>query len=96
MYKHVSDVDLYVGMLMEYDMDNADSDEDEKFVGPSIACIIGDQFLRLKIGDRFFYENENQPSSFTNGIIMDIFGCPKRQGFDERSAISAICHSKCC
>ena len=35
--------------------------------GTTTRCIIADQFQRLKKGDRFFYENADQPSSFTKG-----------------------------
>ena len=49
-YGSVDDVDLYVGMLSE------DKVEDCSLGELSIA-ILGDQFLRLRDGDRFWYEN---------------------------------------
>jgi len=48
-YNSVDDVDLYVGGFME----NAHEDS---ILGPVFKCIIGDQFARLKKGDRFFYD----------------------------------------
>ena len=36
-------------------------------VGTTIRCILADQFVRLKKGDRFFYELAGHPSSFTSG-----------------------------
>jgi len=43
-------MDLYVGVLMEAHMAGAQ-------VGPTAGCIIADQFLALKKGDRFWHEN---------------------------------------
>ena len=34
-------------------------------VGDTFLCIIGDQFARLKFGDKYFYDLEGQPGSFT-------------------------------
>lgn len=50
-YKSPSDIDLFVGGLLE-------SSEDDAIVGPTFRDIIADQFSRLKRGDRYFYEND--------------------------------------
>jgi peroxidase len=34
-------------------------------VGPTFQCIIADQFLKLKRGDRYFYDLAGQSGSFT-------------------------------
>lgn len=42
----LDNVDLYVGALMEDAVSGA-------MVGPTLACIIGDQFKRIRDGDRY-------------------------------------------
>ena len=37
-------------------------------VGPTFGCLLGQQFQILKLGDRFWYENNIPPSAFTKGI----------------------------
>ena len=59
MYRYVEDVDFYIGMLSEL------PESQDSMVGTTLRCILGDQFARLKRGDRFFYELGDQPSSFT-------------------------------
>jgi len=51
-YKHVDDIDLYVGGFLE-------AAHGDSILGPVFKCIIGDQFARLKKGDRFFYDLGN-------------------------------------
>ncbi|XP_033103477.1 thyroid peroxidase-like isoform X2 [Anneissia japonica] len=57
-YKHVDDVDLFLGGLCETSVSGAS-------VGPTFSCIIGEQFLRLKYGDYFWHERGDIRSSFT-------------------------------
>ncbi|CAG0904174.1 unnamed protein product [Cyprideis torosa] len=57
-YAHVDDVDLFVGGMLEPIVPGAE-------VGSVFLCIIGDQFIRLQRGDRFYYEWGDQPHSFT-------------------------------
>jgi len=38
-------------------------------MGNTFLCLFADQFLRLKQGDRFFYEHGGQPGSFTPGVF---------------------------
>jgi len=55
-YRHVDDVDLFVGGFLE-------DPHQDSILGPVFKCIIGDTFARLKLGDRFFYDlDKNGPN----------------------------------
>ena len=58
-YKHVDDVDLFVGGILEEPNDDA-------FIGQTFQVLIVDTFLRLKYGDRFFYDLGSQHNTFTS------------------------------
>nr|CAD7442712.1 unnamed protein product [Timema bartmani] len=58
LYEHVDDVDLFVGGVLE-------RHTDDSLLGPTLQCIIAEQFHRSRTGDRYFYENRNQPYPFT-------------------------------
>ena len=57
----MEDVDLFIAGVSERPAKGA-------VVGPTFQCIIADQFLRLKRGDRYFYDLGGQSGSFTEGI----------------------------
>ncbi len=67
LYEHVDDVDLFVGMFSERPMKGA-------LVGPITLCIVGDQFARLKKGDRFFYDLGGQQgeAAFTPSQLTEV------------------------
>lgn len=67
LYESVHDIDLYTGALAE--LPNAGS-----IVGSTFMCLIADQFVRLQRGDRFWYELDGQPHSFTEGKFF-LFLC---------------------
>merc|ERR1712010_194482 len=48
-YRTIDDIDLFVGGSLE-------QPHEDSLVGPVFKCIIGDQFARLKKGDRYFYD----------------------------------------
>lgn len=57
-YKSVDDIDMYTGALAELPLEGS-------LVGPTVTCLLTDQFLRLQRGDRFWYETSEQPQAFT-------------------------------
>jgi len=44
--------------------------EEGSMVGPTTRCILSDSFFRYKYGDRFFYDVQGQPGSFSQGILF--------------------------
>ena len=57
----MKDIDLFIGAIQELPT------EEDSLVGSTFLCLIGDVFARMRFGDRFFYDNENQAGSFTEG-----------------------------
>ncbi|GBM95063.1 Peroxidase [Araneus ventricosus] len=58
MYNDVKDVDMLIGMLMEYHYPGS-------LLGPSATCVNIIQFYSLQKGDRFYFDHEGPGSSFT-------------------------------
>jgi peroxidase len=71
-YASPDDIDLYVGGFSEFPVEDA-------VIGPTFLCIVGDQFTRLKRGDRFFYEFGG-PQGFTPGNAI-LSGQKKKKTF---------------
>ena len=64
-YGNVDDIDLFTGGLAERPVTGG-------VVGPTFACIIGQQFLNLRKGDRFWYENGNHPGAFNSAQLQEL------------------------
>ena len=65
-YDSVDDIDLFTGGILE-------RNHRDGLVGPTFKCIIGDQFLRLKRGDRFYYEYGDDPRTrFTEAQLQEL------------------------
>ena len=57
-FSDVNDIELFVGGLLEARLPNS-------YVGETFACILGEQFRALKLGDSYWYEREE--NGFTEG-----------------------------
>jgi len=65
LYKHVDDLDLTVAFLETHVKD--------ALFGPTLRCIVGEQFYRSRVGDRFFFEHKDMPHSFSEGNILNFW-----------------------
>jgi peroxidase len=59
-YSTPDDIDLWSAGVSERPLPGS-------MVGPVFGCIMGETFKNLRLGDRFWFENAGQPSSFTQG-----------------------------
>ncbi|KAJ1520556.1 hypothetical protein ONE63_003672 [Megalurothrips usitatus] len=64
-YAHADDVDVLVGGMSEQPSDGA-------LVGPTLRCIVSEQMVRSRRGDRYFYDNPEQPYPFTPEQVREI------------------------
>ncbi|XP_046449770.1 chorion peroxidase-like isoform X2 [Daphnia pulex] len=64
-YGSVDDIDVFVGGLAEVPFPGA-------IAGPTMSCLIAEQFNKLKFSDRYFYELGGQPHSFTAAQLAEI------------------------
>lgn len=73
-YSCVDDIDFFIGGLIESGKDGT--------LGPTFKCVIGKQFERFKIGDRFWYETDDRDIAFSaeqlstikkNSLLSKIF-----------------------
>lgn len=62
LYSSHDDVDLTVGGAVEAHVEGS-------LAGPTFLCILTEQFYRTRVGDRFWYENGDPLTGFTEGKI---------------------------
>ncbi|XP_050539391.1 lactoperoxidase-like isoform X2 [Daktulosphaira vitifoliae] len=64
-YKSVNDIDAYTGLVSEKPIRGG-------LLGPTITCLLADQFLRIKEGDRYWYETDEKPQAFDEDQLLEI------------------------
>ncbi|KAG8182839.1 hypothetical protein JTE90_000445 [Oedothorax gibbosus] len=65
LYESVHDVDTYSAGLAEYYVKGG-------FVGRTFGTILGEQYRRVKFGDRYWFEHGGQAGSFTPEQLVEI------------------------
>ncbi|XP_058457785.1 myeloperoxidase-like [Malaya genurostris] len=65
-YDQPDNVDVYSGALSEPPVKGG-------VVGPLLTCLLGDQFVRLKQGDSFWYERKKGLQRFTRDQLRQIY-----------------------
>uniref|UniRef100_A0A2L2Y7L8 Peroxidase n=1 Tax=Parasteatoda tepidariorum TaxID=114398 RepID=A0A2L2Y7L8_PARTP len=65
LYESPHDIDLYSAGLAEYYVPGG-------FVGPTFGAILGQQYKRIKFGDRYWFEHGNEAGSFTPEQLLEI------------------------
>merc|ERR1719350_2625917 len=79
----VSDVDLFVGGLLETALPGA-------LLGPTFACIIREQMIRTKVTDRFFYSNTERPQALNKNQVETIERHSLARLFCDNSEVSFL------
>uniref|UniRef100_A0AAR5Q3E0 Peroxidase n=3 Tax=Dendroctonus ponderosae TaxID=77166 RepID=A0AAR5Q3E0_DENPD len=64
-YASPQDVDLIIGGLLE-------KPKSDSLFGPTFSCIVADQMIRTRLGDRYFLDNPDQPKPFTYEQLREI------------------------
>jgi len=83
LYASPDDVDFFVGGMSEKPVKPG-------LLGWTFLCVVGDQFARVKKGDRFFYDLGGQPSSFTPPQLQQIRRASWARILCDNSRIGAV------
>ncbi|XP_023242111.1 lactoperoxidase-like [Centruroides sculpturatus] len=78
LYESVDDVDLIPAALSERKSENAG------ILGPTHSCLTAEQFARMRIGDRFWYENKDVFSE----VAVQL--CPRDRRANEHVELTVI------
>lgn len=65
LYKNVEDIDFFPGGMSETPLEGS-------LLGWTFTCVVGDQYTRLRNGDRFFYDFGGQTGSFREDQLDQI------------------------
>lgn len=65
LYVSHEDVDLTVGASLEAHVAGA-------LAGPTLLCILTEQFYRTRVGDRYFFERGDQDIAFSRDQLIEI------------------------
>jgi len=82
-YDNVDDIDLFIGLVSERPQSGA-------LVGPTTLCIVGDQFARLKKGDRYFYETGSQEGSLGRQQLQEVRSASMARLLCDNSGVSQM------
>ena len=78
-YSNVADIDPWTGAFSESSVEGG-------IVGATIACVLGEQFSKLKDGDRFFFTHQDNGSQNEKGLPANL-----KSMFRKRRMSDIIC-----
>ncbi|XP_013398465.1 myeloperoxidase-like [Lingula anatina] len=81
-YRHVDDIDLWTAGVSEIPRNDG-------LLGPTFSCIIGQQFRRLKYGDRYFYQHSGE-TGLTEDQLLSIKGVLLSRVMCENTGITQV------
>lgn len=80
LYENVADIDLLVGIISEKQLEDA-------LVGPTLQCLLGNQFKNTRTGDRYFFDHT---ANFNEAQLSQIKRCSLARIFCDNSGIATV------